>query len=178
MISPAKPNYLVLTILFIYIKQYQWQFKEAAIPIPANSSSAARAQETPASNSIICGRSSSLSNMKSTAAPKSHFISVFSSKTRASTLIFNNPEKEAVTYLDKIKCANGYLSETLGSSLSRNPKSWQKKIETDVPLDKLSFTLVPGCGGNRTDPLRAEPQLTGISVNFHREGCGFFPRLF
>lgn len=32
-------------------------------------------------------------------------------------------------YLDKTKCANGYLSEAeaLGSSPSRKVKSWQKK---------------------------------------------------
>jgi len=37
---------------------------------------------------------------------------------------------------------------------------------------------IPGCWGNRTDSLRAEPQPTGISVNFNREGCGIFPGQF
>lgn len=72
-------------------------------------------------------------NKRSIAAlRRSHFIS--SSKTRASALIFNNPEKEDVMYLDKIKCANGYLSEaeTLGSSPSRKVKSWQKKKRKEL----------------------------------------------
>lgn len=62
MISPAQTTYLTpnaLNFIYVYVKQYLQQYKKAAILIPAKSSSAARAQETPASNSIIHGRSSS-----------------------------------------------------------------------------------------------------------------------
>jgi len=59
-----------LDLIYIYVKQYLQQFEEGAILIPANSSSAARAQGTPASNSIICGRSSSLSKLKEHHGPQ------------------------------------------------------------------------------------------------------------